>query len=85
MHLRIANPNCNAYFGLPYNPFGERKADYAFNPPMNIFDFHNDPIVLIGRDMWDTIGGAGCYDELLKIASEVGEKTKKEISALYNK
>lgn len=85
LHLRIANPNCNAYFGLPYNPFGERKEEYAFNPPMNIFDFHNDPVVLIGRDMWDTIGGAGCYDELLKIASEVGEKTKKEISALYNK
>lgn len=83
LHLRISNPKCNTYFGLPYNPFGEGKEKYAFNPPMNIFDFHNDPVVLIGRDMWDTIGGAGCYDELLLIATEVGKKTKKDISTLH--
>lgn len=82
LHLSIANPSCNVYFGLPYNPFGDKKEDYAFNPPMNIFDFHNDPVVLIGKEMWDTIGGEGCYEELLVIASEVGEKTKKKISSL---
>ena len=80
LHLSIGVPNCNTYFGLPYNPYGEAHEAYAFTPPMGIFDFHNDPVVLIGQELWDTIGGAGCYDELLDIASEVGKETRKKIS-----
>lgn len=76
LRLKIANPNCNAYFGLPYNPYGENKTDYAHNPPMGIFDFHHDSVVLIGKEMWDTIGGDGCYEELIDIASEVGAETR---------
>lgn len=79
LKLSVAIPNSRTYFGLPYNPFGENKQSYAFHPPMNIFDFHNDSVVLIGKDMWDTIGGKGCYDELLNIAYEVGLKTKEAI------
>lgn len=82
LHLTISNPNCKAYFGLPYNPYGENKADYAFNPPMGIFDFHSDPVVLIGKEMWDTIGGKNCYEELLDIAKEVGAETKSRIENL---
>lgn len=52
LHLVLSNPKCNAYFGLPYNPFGECKEDYSFNPPMGIFDFKHDSVVLIGKDMW---------------------------------
>ena len=84
LHLKIANPNCNAYFGLPYNPYGESKADYAFNPPMKIFDFHNDSVVLIGRELWDTIGDSGCYDELIEIANSVGQETQEVIRRLRN-
>lgn len=80
LYLTIANPHCNAYFGLPYNPYGENKSDYAFNPPMGIFDFRNDPVVLIGKDMWDTIGGNGCYEEILEIARKVGEETRQIIA-----
>lgn len=79
LHLAIANPNCNTYFGLPYNPYGDRKEDYAHTPPMKIFDFSHDPVVLIGKEMWDAIGGEGCYEELLKIAIEVGEETRETI------
>lgn len=82
LHLAIANPNCNVYFGLPYNPYGELKQDYAHHPPMGIFDFHNDPVVLIGKEMWDTIGGNGCYEELLAIASDVGEETRHTIAGM---
>lgn len=85
LHLVLANPNCNAYFGLPYNPFGENREDYAFNPPMGIFDFRHDPIVLIGGDMWDTIGGPGCYHEILEIANAVGVETKEKISKLLRR
>lgn len=80
LHLSLGVPNCNTYFGLPYNPYGEAHEAYAFSPPMGIFDFHNDPVVLIGQEMWDTIGGAGCYDELLDIAQEVGIETRDKIS-----
>lgn len=82
LHLTFGVENCNVYFGLPYNPFGEKRELYNFNPPMGIFDFLHDPVVLIGRDMWDTIGGLGCYDELLKIASQVGKETRECISNL---
>lgn len=82
LHLILANPGCNAYFGLPYNPYGEDKSEYAFNPPMGIFDFHHDPVVLIGREMWDTIGGEGCYDEILEIAHQVGKETKPAIESI---
>lgn len=82
LHLSIANPNCNTYFGLSYNPYGERKEDYAHNHPMSIFDFHHDPVVLIGKEMWDTIGGEGCYEELLDIATEVGKETRKLLQSL---
>lgn len=82
LHLSLGIKNCNTYFGLPYNPYGEEKASYAFNPPMGIFDFHNDSVILIGKEMWDTIGGNGCYEELLAIASEVGKETKKKIENL---
>lgn len=83
LHLTIANPNCNAYFGLPYNPYGEDREDYSFKPPMGIFDFRHDPVVLIGRDMWDTIGGSGCYDELLEIATQVGNETRENIRKFH--
>ena len=85
LHLSIALPNCKAYFGLPYNPYGESKMSYAFNPPMGIFDFHHDPVVLIGKEMWDTIGGPGCYEELLDIAKQVGQETKSTIQKIYIK
>lgn len=82
LHLSVAIPNCHTYFGLPYNPFGERREDYAFNPPMGIFDFKRDFVVLIGSEMWDTLGGEGCYNELLQIASEVGANTRRKINEL---
>lgn len=85
LHLSIAIPGCHTYFGLPYNPYGDDKESYAHNPPMGIFDFRHDPVVLIGRELWDTLGGDGFYDELLDIAEEVGEKTRAEIDAILNR
>lgn len=79
LHLKLGIPNCNVYFGLPYNPYGEDRTSYKHNPPKQIFDMCSDPVVLIGKDMWDTIGGDGCYEELLEIAQEVGQETKEEI------
>ena len=81
LRLSLALPNCRVYFGLPYNPYGESKDSYAFHPPMRIFDFHHDPVVLIDKELWNTIGGYGCYDELIAIAKDVGQDTKRIIQA----
>lgn len=80
--LKVYKPKCNVYFGLPYNPYGEEKTKYNHKPPMGIFNFHSDEVVLIGKEMWDTIGGKGCYEEILSIVRQVGEETKTRISDL---
>jgi len=82
LRLTLADPKCKAFFGLYYNPYGERRDLYAHNPPMGIFDFHNDDAVLIGKDYWDTLGGSGCYETVLEIAQEVGAETRKLLGNL---
>ena len=77
--MRITKPILKS---LPKKIRSKYKESYSFNPPMGIFDFKKDPVVLIGKDMWDTLGGEGCYNELLNIAAEVGEKTRERISHL---
>lgn len=85
LRLVTNDPTCNVYFGLYYNPYGDTKSEYAHNPPMGIFDFHRDPVVLIGKDYWDTLGGAGTYEEVLSIAREVGKETRKTTKDLFLK
>jgi len=82
LRLTMAEPTCKVFFGLYYNPYGEERSSYAHNPPMRIFDFHNDSSVLIGRDYWDTLGGSGCYDIILEIAREVGKETREIVEKL---
>ena len=76
LKLQLNDPKCRVYFGLYYNPYGESRKDYKWTPPMGVFDFHNDPVVLIGKDYWDTLGGVGFYEKVLTIAKNVGIKTK---------
>lgn len=83
LRLLSADPTCKVYFGLYYNPYGEERSTYAHNPPMGIFNFHHDDVVLIGRDYWDTLGGPGTYDIILEIAREVGAETRVMIENLY--
>jgi hypothetical protein len=84
LRLTLSDETCRAYFGLYYNPYGEERSTYAHNPPMGIFDFHNDDVVLIGRDYWDTLGGEGCYDTVLDIARQVGAETRVVLENLRN-
>lgn len=82
LRLKLAERDCNVYFGLYYNPYGEDRASYAHNPPMGIFNFHSDSAVLIGRDYWGTLGGEGCYEEILEIARQVGAETREMLERL---
>ena len=36
LRLALADPSCKVYFGLYYNPYGEKRTMYAHNPPMGI-------------------------------------------------
>lgn len=76
MKLKCGYLECEVYFGLYYNPFGDSRELYAHNPPFSIFDMHKDSVVLIGKDYWDTIGKVGTYEEVLKIAESVREEAK---------
>lgn len=84
LKLKLHDPQARVYFGLYYNPYGEHRADYAWTPPKGIFDLAHDDVVLIGRDYWDTLGGVGTYNEVLRIARQVGEETRPLIMALRN-
>lgn len=80
--LKAGDETARTYFGLYYNPFGEARSSYSHNPPFSVFDMINDPVVLIGKDYWDTLGGDGCYEELLEIAQKVGIETHRRLSLL---
>jgi hypothetical protein len=82
LKLQLSDPNCRVYFGLYYNPFGELRENYSWALPMRIFDFRNDPVILVGRDYWDTLGGNGFYEEVLAIADECGTRTRKIVGNL---
>ena len=80
LKLKVNDNRCNVFFGLYYNPYGDEREDYCFSPPMSVFDMHLDPVVLIGEDYWDTLGGPGFYEELLDLAESVGDETKAMLS-----
>ena len=82
LRLSIFDPNCKVYFGLYYNPYGENKTQYRHNPPMGIFDFRHDDVVLIGKEYWDTLGGPGTYEIVLGIAREIGKETREVLNNL---
>ncbi len=84
LKIKTAFPNSQPYFGLYYNPYGELKTSYKFNPPFKIFDMHNDSVVLIGKEYWDTIGQIGTYEEILEIAESVSIQAKKMIQDYVN-
>lgn len=82
LKLKLNDPAAKVYFGLYYNPYGESRADYRWSPPQRIFNMTTDGCVLIGKDYWDTLGGAGFYEELLAIAERIGTATRTQIDAL---
>ena len=85
LKLKFANKNYRVYLALPYNPFGEKKSDYAHSPAFKIFDMVKDEVVIIGKDYWDLLGGRGTYEKILEIAEASGDKTKKIINRYISK
>lgn len=85
LKLKLFDNQSKVYFGLYYNPFGANKSDYNAGPAKKIFNFNQDESVLIGKEYWDTLGGSGFYEEVIAIASRVGQLTRQLISELKQK
>jgi hypothetical protein len=67
-----------AYYALPYNPYRQRE-DYAWGPPARWFNMKDDPVVLIGDEFWEKIGGLGTYQAFIEAVNEVGKAYKDRI------
>jgi len=68
----------DAYYALPYNPFGKRE-NYSWAFPARWFDMKNDKVVLIGDEFWEKIGGLGTYKAFIEAVNEIGEEYKNRI------
>lgn len=77
------HPIDEAYYALPYNPYGSNRSDYDWSFPKRWFDMVNDPCVLIGDDFWNLIGGPGTYDFFIKEMNKLGADYKKRIYREY--
>ncbi len=67
-----------AYFALPYNPYGKRE-NYDWGFPSRWFDMKNDPVVVIGDEFWEKIGGLGTYQAFISAVNEIGGEYKERI------
>lgn len=72
-----------AYYALPYNPYGSKKADYKWSFPMRWFDMGSDSCVLIGNEFWDFIGGDGTYAQFVKEVNQLGKAYRERIFREY--
>lgn len=81
LYSMVPSPISDAYYALPYNPYGKRE-DYNWSFPARWFNMKTDKVVLIGDDFWDFIGGEGAYqmfiDEINKLGKEYKEIIYKE-------
>lgn len=71
-----------AFYALPYNPYG-RKEDYAWSFPARWFNMRQDPVVLIGDEFWEQIGGLGTYRAFIDAVNEIGVEYKERIYREY--
>ncbi|PRZ16318.1 type II restriction endonuclease TdeIII [Laceyella sediminis] len=85
LYLRSTDPNCEAFFALPYNPSGEGKPyRKSWTVPDPWFDMEDDRFVLIGSKLWNKLGNdPNTYEELLDVFAEAGKITSARIRKEY--
>lgn len=75
--MKKQRKKAQAWFGLTYNPYGEGK-EYKWSFTKKIMDMDNQ--VLIGKNLWDKIGGQGTFEEILRVALRAKEMWRKRKS-----
>ena len=78
------HPVDEAYYALPYNPYGSRS-EYKWSFPNRWFNMQSDPCVLIGDEFWDLIGGEGTYRNFIDEINKLGVEYKEKIYRDYLK
>ncbi|HCQ23408.1 MAG TPA: TdeIII family type II restriction endonuclease [Anabaena sp. UBA12330] len=73
----VNRPKAQAYYAMPYNPYGATKVDYKWTQAKSYLPF--DEAVVIGNEFWNIVGGATAYEELLEIYLEVGREKSKDM------
>jgi hypothetical protein len=71
-----------AYYALPYNPYRKREL-YDWKFPARWFNMKEDPVVLIGDEFWEKIGGSGTYQALIEAINEIGTEYRERIYRDY--
>jgi len=62
-------PKVKTHYAMAYNPNGEgNEYNHGFSKTYLDIKHH----VMIGKNLWDYLGGDGAYEELLKIYEKVG-------------
>ncbi len=74
MMLAMGQPQAKAYMGLWYNPDIDREK-YSHLIVRRVMDMSHE--VLLGEELWDTIGGPGTYDEILEIMKKAEQHIRK--------
>jgi len=72
-----------AYYALPYNPYGTKRETYSWSFPARWFDMKKDPVVLIGVEFWEKIGGLGTYEAFISAVNEIGVGYRERIYREY--
>ena len=74
-------PQVQAYFAMPYNPYGNLRSDYQWGHAKNYTPFED--AVRIGEEFWSMVGTDSTYHELLQIYAEVGQECEQAILQLF--
>ena len=69
-------PQVKTHYGMAYNPNNEGN-QYKHSFSKNFLDIKHH--VLIGKGLWDYLGGDNAYEELLQIYDKVGQNTGIEL------
>lgn len=61
-------PQTKTHYGMAYNPNGEgNQYNHSFSKTYLDIKHH----VMIGKNLWDYLGGTGTYEELVKIYEKI--------------
>ena len=61
-------PKTCTYFGMAYNPYG--AGEYRHSIARTYLDVKNH--VLVGKPLWDMLGGPGTYEDILEVYAKAG-------------
>lgn len=76
-----AGKRARIFLGMYYNPYAPEE--YRRWTCTKFFDKGVD--FLVGKDFWDYLGGAGAFEDLIKIYEEVGEEIRPKLENKFKK